>query len=85
MNNQEMADWILDYCVRNRRCEEGHVVAIGWLKTPVSELQARSIADMDLLFAGRDYALEQGWIEDGPRAGMIRLTRSGYQRATQGS
>lgn len=41
MNEQEMADWILDYCVHERRCEEGHVAVIGWFRTPVSELQAR--------------------------------------------
>jgi hypothetical protein len=82
MNDHEMADWILNYCVHERRCTEGDVAMIGWFKKPVSELQARSVADMDLFFAGRDYALEQGWIEDGPRAGMIRLTNSGYQRAT---
>ena len=83
MNKYEMADWILDYCVLERRCTAGDVAVIDWFKIPVSELQARStVADMDLFFAGRDYALEQGWIEDGPRVGMIRLTTSGYQRAT---
>jgi hypothetical protein len=82
MNKHEMADWILDYCVHERRCAEGDVALISWFKIPMSELEARSVADMDLFFAGRDYALELGWIEDGPRVGMIRLTNSGYQRAT---
>lgn len=85
MNEQEMADWILGYSVRERRCEEGHVVAIAWFKAPISELESRSVADMNLFFAGRDYALQQGWIEDGPRPGMFRLTKRGYQRATSSS
>jgi hypothetical protein len=58
---------------------------IRWFTAPVSELQARSVANMDLFFAGRDYALEQGWIEDGPRPGLIRLTSSGFQRAASSS
>jgi hypothetical protein len=40
---------------------------------------------MALFYAGRDYALEHGWIEDGPRTGMFRLTKSGYERATSTS
>jgi hypothetical protein len=82
---EEMADWILVYCVRERRCEAGQVAAIGWFKIPVSELQARSKADMALFYAGRDYALEQGWIEDGPRTGMFRISKSGFERATSKS
>jgi hypothetical protein len=82
---QEMAEWMLGYCVCERRCEAGQVAVISWFKKPVAELQAQSVADMALFYAGRDYALEQGWIEDGPRTGMIRLTQSGYQRATSRS
>ena len=82
---QEMAEWMLGYCVRERRCEAGQVAVISWFTEPVAELQAQSIADMALFYAGRDYALEQGWIEDGPRTGMIKLTESGYERAKSGS
>jgi hypothetical protein len=82
---QEMAEWMLGYCVRERRCEAGQVAVISWFTEPVAELQARSIADMALFYAGRDYALGQGWIEDGPRTGMIKLTESGYERAKSGS
>jgi hypothetical protein len=82
---QEMADWMLGYCVRERRCEAGQVAVIGWFTIPISELQAQSVADMALFYAGRDYALEQGWIEDGPRTGMFRITSAGYERATSRS
>ena len=78
---EDLADWMLGYCVHERRCEPGQVAVLEWLTKPLSELQAQSNADMALLYAARDYALEQGWIEDGPRVGMFRITKSGYERA----
>jgi len=76
-----MAHWFLNQCVRERGVAPGGVVATAWFVVPVSDLQARSVADMPLFFAARDFALAKGWIARGPRPGTYILTAAGYEAA----
>lgn len=76
-----MADWFLDQCVRERGVAPGGVVVAAWFVVPVSDLQARSMADMPLFFAARDFALAKGWIARGPRPSAFILTATGYEAA----
>ena len=77
----QMVDWFLKQYVRERGVAPGGVVVTAWFVVPVSDLQARSVADIALFFDARDLALARGWIERGPRPGTFILTSAGHEAA----